>query len=164
MTSLFLVNLSNILVMRRRLLLFSFILTILIGFSAAEVYITESGISVSGNYSSPFIDGINYGGIADGGLEVNSQSVNDVISLSNGSSVTIVDNFEPDTNASTSCTAGQVLTGSGCVERYSASDDGDTSSTNERQGIDEVLSQDSTATNQLDMSSGTLVVPTGDIY
>lgn len=69
-----------------------------------------------------------------------------------------------DTNASTECGSGQVLTGNGCESRYSSSDDGDTSNTNEIQGVDDVLGQDNTATNQLDMSSGTLVVPTGDVY
>jgi len=69
-----------------------------------------------------------------------------------------------DTNASTECGNGEVLTGSGCEPRYSSGDDGDRSSSNEYQGIDEVLSNDSTAQKELDMSSGKLVVPTGDVY
>ena len=41
------------------------------------------------------------------------------------------DGFEADTNASTECSSGQVLTGSGCASQYASSDDGDSSVGNE---------------------------------
>jgi hypothetical protein len=94
-------------------------------------------------------------------LDMKGNNISNVGTL-NGEAVS---SLSSDTNASTACSSGKILTGNGnCVENYNSTDDDDSSSTNEIQGVDEVLEENNTATKQLNMSQGELVVPTGDLY
>ena len=63
-----------------------------------------------------------------------TSGTNDEITISNGNTITVDDDFEANTDAATKCNNDQILEGSdNCVTNYEASDDGDTDSSNEIQ-------------------------------
>lgn len=64
------------------------------------------------------------------------------------------DDFEANTDAATRCGSDEVLEGGdNCVSNYEASDDGDTSSTNELQNLEDVRSRSNTVSGNIDFES-----------
>jgi hypothetical protein len=96
----------------------------------------------------------------DQGIDMDGSNIID----DNDNTVNVNDNLDVSSQlsvGSTPCSGNQFINGNGNCETDSFEAD---TTIADNQGIDDVLSQDNTATNQLDMSSGTLVVPTGDVY
>lgn len=88
--------------MKKTILLLSIIATI--GLASAQVKISKQGINLS-KINEPYIDGIDFTQYVDQDtatqnltLENNSQQTNDLLKLSNASSVLIKDDYEPNTD------------------------------------------------------------------